>query len=140
MITPSPRVSRNQSRLFSKGEEVFLSNRCYVIEDCVGKGGFGEVYRVRLKDAVAGVLIAKFLRDMNDFVHGEAPHVAQEISDKLWKMFGREWKTLKKMSAAYPNRFPAFYGSGCCKARPFYLMECLDPVKVEGLQRLLIDA
>ncbi len=140
MVTPSPRVSRNQSRLFSKGEKVILLNRRYVIEDCVGKGGFGEVYRVRLMDAVAGVRIAKFLRDMNDFVHGEAPHVAREISDRLWKMFGREWKTLKKMSAAYPHRFPAFYGSGYWNARPFYLMESLDPLKAEDLQRLQTDA
>ena len=95
MVTPSPRVSRKQSCLFSKGEKVILLNRCYVIEDCMGAGGFGEVYKVRLTGAVAGVRIAKFLRDMNDFVHGETPHAAQEISDKLWKMFGREWKSLK---------------------------------------------
>ena len=140
MVTPSPRVSRKQSRLFSKGEEVILLNRRYVIENCVGEGGFGEVYRVRLTGAVAGVRIAKFLRDMNDFVHGEASHAAHEISDKLRKMFGREWKSLKKMSAAYPNRFPAFYGSGYWNARPFYLMECLDPIKAEDLQLLQTDA
>ena len=140
MVTPSPRVTRKQSRLFSKGEKVILLNRRYVIEDCVGAGGFGEVYKVRLTGAVAGIRIVKFLRDMNDFVHGETPRAAQEISDKLWKMFGREWKSLKKMSAAYPNRFPAFYGSGYWNARPFYLMEYLDPIKAEDLQLLQTDA
>ena len=133
MPTQKKSLPKSASRLFRNGQRVELCGKCYCVEGRAPLGGFGDVYYVRgLRDGVRCAL--KVFRDFGDFTKGETEENAEEIVTKCKKLFRREWANLRMMSKEFPDRFPAFYGSGEFGGRPYYLMEKLDPVSARDLR------
>lgn len=138
MTARNKKTAKTAARLFKIGQQVELDGKWCSIEGSATPGGFGEVYYLR--DGRDGRRCAlKIFRDFSVFTEGEDAKRAKEIVEKYKKLFEREWQNLKRMSAAFPDCFPAFYGNGVYAERPYYLMEKLEQVNIPYLTALSTD-
>ena len=135
--TPTPAVDNNLSQLYEIGQCIPLGKAWYTVVGRATPGGSGDVYF--LKDPKGNNVAVKIFRCIDPSSLNEKVEVAEEISDKLRRLFKRERDTLKKMSRRYPDCFPRYFGGGEIEGNLYYLMERLEPIGMDDMLRLVDD-
>lgn len=136
--TPVPSISPNQSRLYEDGQLLQLGRSWYTVVGRADPSGSGDVYFLVAKKDDSACAV-KVFRPVDESTIAESADVAREIADKFRARFKFEGRVLKKMSKLFPDCFPKFLGSGEQDGNPYYLMERLEPIRMQDMLRLSND-